>query len=293
LPDPAPAPAAPGTPAAAAAAAAASTPPSTNGGGGEPFYKPWNLEKDGVDWIEGHKFTDPAAVIKSAKHFESVARDKNAMVRPEKGKEKEWAGWEDLGWIKDEKQYTFEEPKDLPKGMLYDKGMDESLRKFAHENRIPLATARAARDLIVAGQKKQYEQLLGEGAKSAAELKETLIKDWGADYQTNTELARRAMAALGIGVMDAAELEAVVGAPRLVKLFHGIATKIGEQALPAAGGGSPGMAMTPGQARAERLRLEADKDWMKTFTDARDPQHAGAVARRTQLIELESKGAHL
>jgi hypothetical protein len=83
-----------------------------------------------------------------------------------------------------------------------------------------------------------------------------------------------------------------IGAPRVLKLFHNIATKIGEQALPAAGGAAP-MAMTPGQARAERLRLEADKDWLKTFTDARDPQHAGAVARRTQLIELELKGAHL
>jgi hypothetical protein len=67
LPYPAPAPAATGTPAAAAAAAAGATAQSPpNGGGGEPFYKPWNLEKDGVDWIEGHKFTDPAAVIKSA-----------------------------------------------------------------------------------------------------------------------------------------------------------------------------------------------------------------------------------
>jgi hypothetical protein len=292
LPDPAPAPAAGAPAAAAAAAAAAVTQPPHNGGGGEAFYTPWKLDKDGVDWIEGHKFTDPAAVIKSAKHFETVARDKNALVRPEKGKEKDWSGWEELGWIKDPAQYTFEEPKELPKGMLYDKGMDEELRKFAHENRIPLATARAARDLLLAGQKRQFEAFVGEGARSAAELKESLIKDWGADYQTNTELARRAMGALGIGVTDAAELEAVIGAPRLVKLFHGIAQKIGEQALPAPGG-TPSLAMTPAAARAERLRLEADKDWLRQFQDGRDPQHAGAVARRAQLLEIESKGAHL
>jgi hypothetical protein len=284
------APAAPAAAAAAAAAAVATTPPGN--GGGEAFYAPWKLDKDGVDWIEGHKFSDPAAAIKSAIHFEKVARDKNALVRPEKGKEKDWSGWEELGWIKDPAQYTFEEPKDLPKGMLYDKGLDEELRKFAHENRIPLATARAARDLILSGQKKQFEAFVGEGAKSAAELKETLVKEWGADYQTNTELARRAVEVLAVDPLQGRQLDQIMGAPGLVKLFHNIATKIGEQALPAAGG-TPPMAMTPAAARAERLRLEADKGWLKTFQDARDPQHAGAVARRAQLLELEAKGAHL
>lgn len=292
MPDPAPAPAATGTPAAAAAAAAAAVGSPPANGGGEAFYTPWKLDKDGVDWIEGHKFTDPAAVIKSAKHFETVARDKNALVRPEKGKEKEWPGWEELGWIKDESKYTFEDLGDLPAGMLWDKEFDDLIRKKAHERRIPLEDAREFRKMAVEFQKQKYERLLGEGAKSSAELKETLIKDWGKDYQVNTELARRAVQGFAVGPMEAAQLEAIMGAPALVKFFYNVATKIGEQALPA-GGATSAMGMTPQQARAERLRLEADKDWLRTFTDGRDPQHAGAVARRTQLLELESKGAHL
>lgn len=281
--------AAPAPDPAAAAAAATATGAKPNGSA-EAFYKPWNLGREEVDWIEGHKFGDAGAMIKSARHFETIARDKNALAKPEKGKEKDWQGWELLGWEPDVNKYTFDEVKDLPKGMLFDQQLDADLRKWAYDSKMPLSMARDARRLIIDGNRRLYERLAGDGAKSQKDLKEALIKEWGADYQTNSELARRAMETAGAGEIEMSELEAAFGAPRVIKLFHKLATMIGEQQLPSTGG-SPGL--TPEAARGERLRLEGDREWMKIFTDARNPQHQGHVARRNQLIELEAKGAHL
>jgi hypothetical protein len=251
-------------------------------------------DKDIAEHLAGKKFPDLKAAIRSGISAEKLARDRNAVMLPEKGKEGDWDGWEKLGWKKNKAEYKVPalDPAKvkLPPGMQYDQAQEEALVAFAHERKIPLETAIAARDFLVDQQIKTFDAVRASGAKAIEVTDESLTKDWGVDTAGNKELAKRAMQKFGIGSGDASQLEKVMGAPGLVKLFHSIGTAIGEQNLPAAGAaGSTGLPTTVAGLDAELRRLEADKDWMGAFRDERSPRHADVTAQRQRIINEKAR----
>lgn len=262
------------------------------GGGGEPWYKPFGLDaeadKDIVEFLGGKNYPDPKVALRSHMEADRVARSRNVIERPEKGKEAEWKGWTDLGWVEDPSKYVFASKAKVPEGFEYDQAMEDELRTAAHEARVPLAAAEKLRDKMVELQMKALDGARAKGAKSSADLKAELDAKWGADAPRNTELAKRAMKAAGVNVDDSSELEKIIGAPRLVEMFHNIAALVGEQNLPTdVGGGALPASLEA--AEAELRRLQADRDFMDALRDERHPMHRDRVAQRQAVIDRIAK----
>jgi hypothetical protein len=47
------------------------------------------------------------------------------------------------------------------------------------------------------------------------------------------------------------------------------------------------------QARAERMKLEADPEWIRVFNNARDPQYEAYVKQRNNLLAIEDRAAEV
>lgn len=253
----------------------------------EPWYQPFNLDPEAVKFVEDRKFADLPTTLKSHIEADRVARARNVLEKPDPAKLKEWKGWSDLGWVPDAAQYKLAAPKET-RGYDYDQPLWEEVAKIAHDERVPLTAAQAMHDRILDYFGKRLMQTEAAGARALTDSETALRGAWKGDYDANIEVASRAARAFDVGAEDFGELGKVIGAPRLVKLFHAIGAKLGEAAL--VGGTGTGTAMTVGQAEAELRRLQGDPAWLKVFTDQRHPQNRDYVAQRDRLIAVIAKG---
>jgi hypothetical protein len=247
-------------------------------------FDPDGADKDVAEFLAGKKPPDLRTLLRSHMEADRVARARNVFEKPEKGKESEWKGWADLGWVEDPSKYVFTGKARVPDGIEYDQAMEDELRLAAHEARVPLPVAERLRDRMVEAQNKRLDAVKAKGAGDTASLQAALDAKWGADKARNLEIAKRAMGAFGVKLDDSKELERIVGSARLVEMFHAIGARIGEQNLPAGDGGSSGLPGSESQLRAELNRLHGDKDFMAAFNDERHPQHKDRVAQREAII---------
>lgn len=284
----------PPPPAAGGGASPPPPPPPPAAGGAEPFYKPFNLDQKQIDYIEGKGLKDFNSMLKFAQDFETVARDRNVIAKPDTSapdKLAAWEGWEQLGWVKDPAKYQPKEPtrKD---GQIYDPAMFKDFTALAHEARVPVAAVEKIYQGMFDKMQARIAEMSAQQAKEAADAKAALdtgLRDkWGDKYDANADTAKRALRALGVDEKKSDQLEKIMGSPELVELFHTIGSKLGEDTLAQSAGGSN--QMTPASARAERLKLQADPDWMKVFNNERDPRHEEFKAQRQRLLAIEAKG---
>ncbi len=91
-----------------------------------------------------------------------------------------------------------------------------------------------------------------------------LRSEWGAAYNDNTEIARRAAKAFLPDEAAMTKIEAAIGSKALMTLFHTIGTRMGEASPPPHDARSPG-AMTPAAAQAEIARLKTDSGWARRW----------------------------
>ena len=260
------------------------------GGTGDPWYltADLKLDDDTKKFLDGKKPPDIATALRSAREADTVARSRNVIDRPDPKNLDAWKGWTDLGWTERLDDYRLEKPE-IPEGMTYDEGMQEHLRKVAHEHRVPPGAAQQVLNGLVGYQQEQYKALQASGAKSETDLQDALKKDWGDKWNTNRELATRAARFLGVGVDETAELDDILGSAPMVQLFHKIGSLLGEDTLQTtASPGGVAAAQSAEAARLERQRLEADPAWMAVFNNPRHAQNADFVAQRNELLKREA-----
>ena len=285
--------AAPGGAAPGGAAPGCAAPGAGDGKGAE-WYASFGLEQAQIDYLNAKGIKEPKGLLKIAQDFEAVARDRNVIPKPDTSKPEalaNWEGWETLGWVKDAAKYTPKEPT-VKEGQIYDPTMFKDFVGLAHEARIPVgAVERVYQGMF----DKMQERInaIETAAKTDAEtaktkLETTLRGKWGDKFDANSDLAKRAMTALGVDKSKQGALEAAMGDLGLVEFFHTLGEKLGEDALKGGNnGGTP--AMTPTQARQERLKLESNPEWMKIFQDQRHPLYKEHVEQRQRLINLEAQ----
>lgn len=258
------------------------------GGGGQqqgPWYasSDYGFDDDTRKFFEGKNYPDVKTALSSLRHADQVARDRNVLQKPDPAKINEWDGWKDLGWTPEIGDYKVAKPQ-LKSGQVLDEEMFSSFTKDAHELRIPLA---AAQELFNRQFGKAYERIdaaTAAGAAARTDLETRLKGDWGDKYDANVELSKRAMRALGVGMDDSAEIERMLGSPRLVKLFHGFAERIGEDNLVTPNSPS-GASEHPATIEAELTRFEQDEKNIKIMQDQRNPLYQQTVDQRRKLIQ--------
>lgn len=271
---------------AAAAAAAA------GGSGGGSWYEKsdYGFDEPTKTFFKGKNYPDEKTALSSLRHADEAARNRNVIEKPDPAKPQEWKGFNEIGWVDDPKKYQIKAPQ-LKDGQHLDQAEFDVFSAAAHKAKLAPWQAEALYAELNDYNNKQLQDLSAQGASAREQLEQKLRGDWKLDFDANKELARRAAVHFGGGDMTMAEIEKVLEGPRALKMFHAIGAAMGEDKLVTKDGGGHGITdMTPGAARAERLRLQADENWMKVFNDARHPSHADYRAQRQRLIDVEARG---
>lgn len=264
-----------------------------SGGTGDPWYQSHvaTLDKDTLAWLDGKKFADPVAALKSGAQADKIARDRNVISKPDPAKLGEWDGWTALGYEPDAAKYKggIKAPE-LSKGVAMDPAIVDAFASITHGLKLPASIAQPLLDGVGKFFGERLQGIEANGAKATADLQVALDKEWGNDRAVNEEIAKRAARTLGIGADDLKELEGLVKSPRLMKLMHKLGTTAleGKLVTDDTGGGAAGM--TPARAEAELRRLQGDAAWMKVFGDPGHPQQADYAAQRQALLETIAKG---
>lgn len=261
-------------------------------GSGDPWFAngELGLSQDTRDYLATKNYAGLEDAFKAKRTFETLARDRNAMIAPDPARLSDWDGWSRLGWEADATKFAAGVPVyEKFKGDAEYEGFHGDIVKGAHDLKIPLPLAKALADRIGGFMSSRNEALDAATARESAALDAQLRQKWGPEYDANVELAHRASKLFGLEGADLGELEAIMGTPKFVAAFHRLGMMLGEDKLvtPSAGAGGP---TTPAAARAERQRLKADRDFLASLDDARHPEHRANKERWQKLIDIEAGG---
>lgn len=123
-----------------------------------------------------------------------------------------------------------------------------------------------------------------------AEGETWLKQELGQTYDPDMKTVGNLLAKYGPeGLAEELDLTSVGDNPRLIRMLHTFAEKLGEsQSLHGASDASGKAGITPGQAKAARLNLEADPVKGPALRDASHSMHKQVVEERNKLLEAEN-----
>jgi len=130
-----------------------------------------------------------------------------------------------------------------------------------------------------------------EATKARAEACRAEVKKvWGAKTEIYDQEITKLIEDLGgKDAIEALNNEGLGSSPTLLKLLAKVCDLRSEQGdLPGAGNNRQDRGMTPDQARAARMALEADSVKGVALRDRNHPQHDAVMAERKKLLDAES-----
>lgn len=173
----------------------------------------------------------------------------------------------------------------LPEGVEFDPALTKQYLQKFHES--GLSTKQAQQILAAHGEvvKGLLDQQSLDAKIARDDGEKELRKDWGRQYETNMELARRAIRDFGdSGLESRFTQDVLMSDPAVTKLL----AKVGEHLRGDIGvgvGSSQPSAMTPQSAMEEINRLMLDKDFMSARSNQASPGHLAAKEKWRKLHE--------
>jgi len=113
---------------------------------------------------------------------------------------------------------------------------------------------------------------------------QALAQEWGAAFDQNVGIARKAVQGLGLEAADVDKIAGAIGHKATMQLFQKIGTRVMEDTFVAGNGKSSGFgdAMTPGQAKSEIQMLQQDKAFVSKYLS----KDSEAVSKMTRLMKF-------
>jgi hypothetical protein len=282
---PAPAGTGAGAPAAAAPPAAAAAAPAGGAAGGGAPAAPVFADTLPADLRESAVFKDIKDLDGLARSYASAAK----MVGMDKGRVVALPGtaddpaWKDvfdkLGRPADPKDYGFK----APEGLAVDAKLQEGFAKTAHELGLNTTQANKLYEWWNGQATEAQKALAGQGAAAQEAATAALKTEWGAAFDQNLDLAKKAVAHYGSDKLQA-ELNAGQGNNvEIIKVFAKLGRGLSEDGLIGKGGPGGEPIASPTEARQQIAAKQADKVFMAAYQDKRHPEHANAVDAMQKL----------
>lgn len=255
--------------------AAGSTPPA--GDNGTPWYT--GIPDEGLrGYAQTKGFKDPGAVLDSYRNLEKLVGvpQERLLKLPERSDDPAWGDvYGRLGRPADAKGYglKFEgDPAfaDRFGGVFHEAGLSTAQGAKLNEAWNSYVSEMIAEDT------KAREQ------KDAAEMTELRGK-WGATFDQNAELGRRAGREFGLSEEQFKAISGALGSGATLELFQRIGTKLAEPAAfgnESGGGGGSSFGLTPESARARIDALKQDQAWAGRYL-------AGGTQEREEMDRLQ------
>jgi hypothetical protein len=137
------------------------------------------------------------------------------------------------------------------------------------------------------------QQSQAERQQAAQKAEAELRNEWGGAYDQRIEAVNRTATSLGMTKEQLSGLRDSMGPSAAMKFVYDLSSKLGEDAPPGEGGGTPegGSALTPEAANAEWNRLRNDKAFQDAWLNKSDPQHNWAMAKKQSLMRQIAGGS--
>lgn len=246
---------------------AGSTPPAGTpaAGAGDAWYT--GIQSPEVrTWAEAKGFKDPLAVAESAYNLEKlIGFDKagKTLVIPDENSSPETRQAFLTKMGVPEKADGYKLP--VPEGQS-DAFAKEAANWF-HEQGIPAKAAEGLTQKFNEYAAAQQTQQMQAFAQKSEQEFTGLKSEWGAAFDQNLELGKRAAMQFIPGTAEerTATLQALeqsLGTGKLLKLMANIGQGLGEHKMHGDGGGG---AMTPAQANQRIAELKSNKDWSSAY----------------------------
>ncbi len=171
--------------------------------------------------------------------------------------------------------YVLQEFK-LPEGMEVDNDLMNAVKQAAVENSIPPDFVQVIADVYAQYVAQNYEtnQQTVEAEKSKAIA--ALQKEWGKNYETNSHIAKLAIANMQLAPEEEEALQRSIESPVLLKLFHKLGQNLSEDTIR--------QAMTPQKQDQERLQeIANDPALVKKYAKG-DPAIINEIARINERL---------
>lgn len=214
-------------------------------------------------------------ITASAKLGKDPAR---LMDAPAEGQNvNEWlkANAKHLGVPESADKYDVKLPQDLPEGLPIDQAMLEAAKVNALEMGLPPSVLQANVDFYAKHMADNFTAMAAKATEAQEKLDTDLKEAWGASWNDNQQLAVRGFQAIAAEMkLDpdvtknvASKLNSEMGDAGLLKFFHGLAVKLGDDTLAIPqGGNAPALALADAQQRKEVIMAK----------------HTGAMAKANQ-----------
>jgi len=260
--------------------------PPAGGNGAPPAAPDWTtgLPDDAKPFVQAKGWKSPADAITSYRNLEKVLGNNIPKPQPT---------WKDEEWGEFYKHLRPEAPDkyDLPLDALKQIGVEgdpnriSKWRENFHKHGLSDRQAKAIWNDYLA---EEAEIIKAEKqSREVAEMK--LRNDWGAKYDTNLKAAQAAVEKVAPELKHFITQSGLGNHPEFVKLFHSIASKIGEDKATPGSGSSQQFGMQPADAEAEINKLKSsplDGDFWKALKNADHPKHKETAARWAELHKI-------
>lgn len=229
-------------------------------------------------YIANKGFKSPADVLESYRNFEKlqgVPQDRILKLPENLDSPEARALWERLGAPKEAKDYKFEgvDPKHA-----------EYLAKVYHELGVPKSMAEKVTAKLNEYSTQQATQAQEAQKQVMEQAKQTLMKEWGAAFEQNTNVVDSAARNLGLDPKENLALANALGPDKAMKLLYKLGTATGEHTFVT--GKNANTIMEPTQALSKISQLKTDS----TFQQRLHSGEVGAVAEWQRAHEMAFPG---
>lgn len=184
------------------------------------------------------------------------------------------------------KEYNFKDVK-YPEGVQPHEKMQEWFRGHSHK----LGLSQKQSQGVFQG----FNDFLGEIGKAEKQAMSTKLVEWeetnknnlGAAYQEAMDIKGRVLREHGdeelSNVLKSSMLEKH---PAMIRFLHNVGKAMGEHRVDNSNDENNKFMVTPDQAIREVNAMKLDKDFMKVYTNTREPGHKEAVQKMNDLYKL-------
>jgi hypothetical protein len=225
-------------------------------------WKAAGLDEAQLGYVQNKQFKDPAALASAYVNLEKLARgDQSTLLRLPTTDEP--AAWDEvhtrLGRPKTPGEYSFKAPDGA------DPKFAEAAKAWFHEAGV---SDKAAAKIVEKWNAHTADLVKAQETAGTAQVQQEeagLKIEWGAAFNANTELAKKAAQTFGLDADTIDALQAGMGYGKLMKFMHNLGSRLGvDDKIVMGADGKPGFHQaTPAGAKARIAELRADAGFAK------------------------------
>mgnify|MGYP001575937174 CR=1 FL=1 len=217
------------------------------------------FDTDLKGYVEKKGFKNHVELADSYRNLEKLVGQKEKVVLlPDKFDSPEAKDfWYKAGMPKEAKEYTIEVPKELG-----DEKLADWAKETAHKLNMPRSMAEGFMKAFGERSLSEYNTLQDNAKTLAKSDHDALIKDWGAAYDQNKNIAEYAAKNFGFGEDELKSLGATLGPAKAMKFLLKLGTGMSEDTF-ITGNKAQNSMLTPEQAQYQIKELMKDTDFLR------------------------------